>query len=191
MFGTLQDRLPKELTLAGICDAEAANRFIRDVYLPLHNARFARPPQIAESAFVAAHPALLAEILCIEQQRIVARDNTLTYAGRRLQLPATPLPLRQGQGQGARISGRDAGRIPRPAAHRSLQRAGHRAAPCPDRGQLDAVLAAVKARPGEGRARGEHAATAGLDRSCARRRGAGAGRDEETAPGSNKETDSA
>jgi len=91
MFGTLQDRLPKELTLAGICDVEAANRFIRDVYLPAHNARFARPPQIAESAFVAADPALLAEILCIEQERIVARDNTLTYAGRRLQLPATPL----------------------------------------------------------------------------------------------------
>jgi hypothetical protein len=62
MFGTLQDRLPKKLTLAGICDVEAAKRFIRDVYLPAHNARFARPPRIAESAFVAADPALLAEI---------------------------------------------------------------------------------------------------------------------------------
>jgi hypothetical protein len=50
MFGTLQDRLAKELRLAGITDIEAANRFIRDVYLPAHNARFARPPQISESA---------------------------------------------------------------------------------------------------------------------------------------------
>ena len=41
MFGTLQDRLPKELKLAGISDIEAANRFIREVYLPAHNARFA------------------------------------------------------------------------------------------------------------------------------------------------------
>jgi hypothetical protein len=50
MFGTLQDRLAKELRLAGITDIEAANRLIRDVYLPAHNARFARPPQISESA---------------------------------------------------------------------------------------------------------------------------------------------
>lgn len=91
MFGTLQDRLPKELKLAGISDIEAANRFIREVYVPPHNARFARPPQITESAFVTADPAVLAEILCIERERIVARDNTITHDGRRLQLPASPL----------------------------------------------------------------------------------------------------
>ena len=33
-FGTLQDRLVKELKLAGITTVEAANAFIRDVYLP-------------------------------------------------------------------------------------------------------------------------------------------------------------
>jgi hypothetical protein len=91
MFGTLQDRLPKELRLAGITDIVAANRFIREVYLPAHNARFARPPQIAESAFVAAAPMLLAEILCIERERTVARDNTIICNGRRLQLPPSPL----------------------------------------------------------------------------------------------------
>src|SRR5438132_7853288 len=53
MFGTLQGRLPKELSLFGIRDIEAANRYIREVYLPLHNDQFAVPPQIAESAFVA------------------------------------------------------------------------------------------------------------------------------------------
>jgi len=91
MFGTLQDRLPKELKLAGITDIEAANRFIREVYLPEHNARFARPPEIAESAFVAADAGQLAEILCIEVERVVARDNTVAYDGLRLQLPASPL----------------------------------------------------------------------------------------------------
>ncbi len=45
MFGTLQGRLPKELKLAGIREIEAANRFISEVYLPEHNARFARPPR--------------------------------------------------------------------------------------------------------------------------------------------------
>ncbi len=88
MFGTLQDRLPKELKLAGVRGIDAANRFIREVYLPQHNARFAKPPQLKESAFVAVgDPANLAEILCVEQERIVARDNTVTYGGLTLQLP--------------------------------------------------------------------------------------------------------
>jgi transposase len=90
MFGTLQDRLPKELKHAGISALAAANRFIREVYLPEHNVRFARPPEIAESAFVAADPGLLREILCVEEERVVARDNTVAYDGLRLQLPQSP-----------------------------------------------------------------------------------------------------
>src|SRR5205823_5829659 len=46
MFGTLQDRLAKELKLAGMADIKAANRFISEVYLADHNARFARPPEL-------------------------------------------------------------------------------------------------------------------------------------------------
>jgi transposase len=91
MFGTLQDRLIKELAKADIGTMEAANRFIRDVYLPAHNGRFAKPPAIDASAFVAADPAMLAEFLCIEEERVVARDNTITYGRRRLQLPQSPL----------------------------------------------------------------------------------------------------
>jgi len=87
MFGTLQDRLPKELKLAGIGDVESANRFIHEIYLPAHNARFAKPPAIEESAFVVVDPAGLADILCVEEERVVARDNTVAYAGLRLQLP--------------------------------------------------------------------------------------------------------
>ncbi len=90
MFGTLQGRLPKELSLCGIDDIDGANRYIRDIYVPLHNDQFAVPAQIAESAFVACDPAILVDILCIEQQRIVARDNTVAYEGRRLQLPPSP-----------------------------------------------------------------------------------------------------
>ena len=90
MFGTLQDRLIKELALAGITDIAAANRFIRKIYLPQHNARFAKPAALTDSAFVAADPALLSEVLCIEEERIVARDNTVVYGRRHLQLPATP-----------------------------------------------------------------------------------------------------
>jgi transposase len=91
MFATLQDRLAKELKLAGITTIEAADRFIREVYLPAHNARFAKPPALPETAFVPADPTQLREILCAQHERIVARDNTITYAGRRLQLPESPL----------------------------------------------------------------------------------------------------
>jgi Helix-turn-helix domain len=87
MFSTLQDRLPRELALAGIVDIEAANRFIAAVYLPAHNARFAKPPEIAESAFVAADRGQIAEILCVEEERVVSRDNTVAWGGLRLQLP--------------------------------------------------------------------------------------------------------
>ena len=89
MFGTLQDRLIKELAQAGITEIDAAN-LDPGRLSAAHNARFAKPAALAESAFVAADPALLAEVLCIEEERVVARDNTVAYDGRRLQLPASP-----------------------------------------------------------------------------------------------------
>jgi transposase len=91
MFATLQDRLPRELALAGIADIEAANRFIAQTYLPAHNARFARPAAVQDSAFVAADPDQLAEILCLQEERVVARDNTVAFARLRLQLPQSPI----------------------------------------------------------------------------------------------------
>jgi transposase InsO family protein len=40
VFGTLQDRLVKELRLSGIKDPVAANRFLEEVFLPGYNAKF-------------------------------------------------------------------------------------------------------------------------------------------------------
>lgn len=91
-FGTLQDRLVKELRLAGITTLEAANRFIAEVYLPDHNRRFAQPPQLADSAFVPiAQPGQFAEILCLHSERTVARDNTVRYGATTLEIPAGPI----------------------------------------------------------------------------------------------------
>jgi Winged helix-turn helix len=87
MFATLQDRLVKEFEHAAIHDAETANRWLREVYLPAHNARFAKSAALAEKAFVAADPALLRETLCVEEERVVARDNTVAYQGLKLQVP--------------------------------------------------------------------------------------------------------
>jgi transposase len=91
MFGTLQDRLTRELALAGIATVDAANRFIASTYLPAHNARFGKPPAVAESAFVAADPDQLAEILCVEEECVVGNDNTVVLGRLRLQLPPSPI----------------------------------------------------------------------------------------------------
>lgn len=91
MFGTLQDRLVKELAHAGITGIEAANRWIAETFLPEHNRLFARAPAHPESGFVAASRDVLEETLAIEEERIVARDNTVSWGRLRLQIPESPL----------------------------------------------------------------------------------------------------
>ena len=91
MFGTLQDRLPKELRLAGLTDIEAANAFIRDRYLPAHNARFAVPPAGEGSAFTPVPGVDLDEILCVEEERQVGNDNCVSYRTLKLQIPESPM----------------------------------------------------------------------------------------------------
>jgi transposase len=86
MFGTLQKRLPQELRLAGITTIEAANRFLREIYIPQHNSRFAIKPEEPGSAFVPfAGP--LDDILCVQEERTVSGDNTVRYKGLILQIP--------------------------------------------------------------------------------------------------------
>lgn len=87
MFDTLQKRLPQELRLAGIATIEAANRFLEDVYLPRHNARFARAAEEAGSAFV-PFAGNLDHVLCVQEERQVGNDNTVRYKNRTLQIPA-------------------------------------------------------------------------------------------------------
>jgi transposase len=91
MFGTLQDRLIKELALAGITGIEAANAWIKAVYLPTHNTRFMAVPALPDSAFVTTEVSRLSEALCVEDERTVGRDNTIAWEGRRLQIPESPL----------------------------------------------------------------------------------------------------
>jgi transposase len=90
-FRTLQDRLPKELALARITTIDAANRFIREVYLGEHNARFAVPAEEPASAFVQVPEALWRDVLCIQEERRVGNDNCVRWHGRSLQIPPTPL----------------------------------------------------------------------------------------------------
>ena len=87
-FRTHQDRLVKELRLAGISDMEAANKFL-ETYIPEHNAKFAVAPANrgnAHRALLRAHK--LEGILCSKLIRTVANDYTLRYRNKFLQLEA-------------------------------------------------------------------------------------------------------
>ena len=85
MNGTLQDRLVKELRLAGISDLESAHRFLDGKYLPAFHRQFGR---VAASA-VDGHrgvPRHLDEVLSWEEERVVQNDWTVACGGKRYQL---------------------------------------------------------------------------------------------------------
>jgi transposase len=87
---TFQDRLVNELRVAGITTLEAANAYLQDTFLPQHNATFARPARDPASAFVPLGKVDLDAILCHEEERVVARDNTVTLQHHVLQIAAQP-----------------------------------------------------------------------------------------------------
>ena len=89
-FRTLQDRLPKELALAGITEMAAANRYLAERFLPAYNQRVAVSAPEVGTAFIPWVGTHLAEILCVQDERVVANDNTVHYHRQRLQIPQDP-----------------------------------------------------------------------------------------------------
>lgn len=88
MFGTLQNRLPQEFELKGIKTVEEANRYIKEVYLPRHNEQFCVKAASEERGFAEwTNEVSLEDILCIEEERVVQKDNTVRYKGLVLQIP--------------------------------------------------------------------------------------------------------
>lgn len=90
-FGTLQDRLVKELRLAGISTIAAANEWL-PAFIATHNARFGRAPANAKDL----HRPLLAaddldEVLAWREERTVTSNLTLHYDRMMLLLDPTPL----------------------------------------------------------------------------------------------------
>ena len=90
MHRTVQGRLVNELRVAGITTREAANAYLRDVYVPQHNATFRRPPRDPATAFVPLGSVDLDTMLCQEDERVIAPDNTVVVAGQVLQIERQP-----------------------------------------------------------------------------------------------------
>ena len=87
---TLQDRLVNELRIARISTIKGANRYLRQRFLPQYNQEFKRKPALPQSAFVPAGNANLNQILCLEEGRTVAKDNTVVMNKVRLQIDKQP-----------------------------------------------------------------------------------------------------
>ena len=87
-FGTWQRRLPQELRLRGIRTREEANRFLRESYIAEFNRKFAVAAQ-PESAFVPVGGKDLERIFTLQHERVVNRDNTISFANRVLQIERT------------------------------------------------------------------------------------------------------
>ena len=142
--GTFQDRLVTELRLAGAITIDDANRVLED-FLPRFNSRFKVPAQESEAAYRPVDDEInLEKVLCFKYRRRVARDNTVRYRRRTLQLlPGTDRTSYAGtvvdvlerldgrlevQHQGRDIASQEA--PPRPSILRDLAgRTGHTVAP--------------------------------------------------------------
>ena len=84
--GTFQDRLVAELRLAGASTIGEANLVLEE-FLPRFNERFGVPATQSEPCYRLLDLGIDVDaILCIKEKRRVAKDNTIRYHGRSLQL---------------------------------------------------------------------------------------------------------
>ncbi len=79
LFGTWQGRLPQELALRGIQDYAAANRFLRQTWVAYHRRHWGVPAGAAGTAFVPCARTDLDRVFALQQERVVANDNTVQY----------------------------------------------------------------------------------------------------------------
>lgn len=81
LFGILQDRLVKDLRLAGACTRADANRVLAR-YLPGHHRRFTRPPaQATDLHRPCPAAAVLQRVLAVHQTHALRRDQTVQHDG--------------------------------------------------------------------------------------------------------------
>lgn len=86
LFGVLQDRLVKEMRLAGVRTKDEANAFLK-TYLPKHNKKFSVCPASEQDVHVRLPKSFdLDKYLCIKNRRTVRNDHTIAYNSKLYQL---------------------------------------------------------------------------------------------------------
>jgi transposase len=88
--GVDQDRLVSELRKANASTLEEARAVLKK-YLRKRNRWFAKKPAKNDSAFIPLPEGCdLKQILCWKEERVVANDNTISFHGKKFQIPASP-----------------------------------------------------------------------------------------------------
>ena len=87
---TLQDRLLKELRLAGISDIDAANAFLPG-FTERFNVKFAKVPRRSDNLHrpINIEPDRLRDVFCFRDQRYVSKQLTFSYERKRIILDET------------------------------------------------------------------------------------------------------
>ena len=119
LFGTLQDRLIKEMRLEDIKSIEKANEFLQK-YLPVYNKKFSvKAAKTTDLHRNIPEGLELDSILCIKEKRVLRNDFTIAYNGKLYQIEdnvrakeviieeridgsttSCPMPCRHGVGHG-------------------------------------------------------------------------------------------
>ena len=86
LFGTLQDRLVKEMRLKGIKTKEEGNEFLEKGYLRRYNEQFSVQAVNRQDLHQKVGKIDLRRILCIKAVRAVRNDYTISYSGRLYQI---------------------------------------------------------------------------------------------------------
>jgi len=90
-FRLFQDRLIKEMRLAGTKNYSEANKFLLEKFLPYYNAKFTHE---AESSYMPVpEDKNLDLVFCIKKERIVNNDNTVSIHGQIIQIPPSSIHL--------------------------------------------------------------------------------------------------
>jgi hypothetical protein len=74
----------------GLRRGPAANRYLTEPFLPQYHTRFLVRATEPGTAFIPWVGTPLAEILCVQEERVVATNNTVRYQGLSLQIPQAP-----------------------------------------------------------------------------------------------------
>lgn len=73
--------------LAGLRTLEAANRFLTEGWVPVHNRTWTVPADGDGTAFVPYPGGQLARICALQQERVVGQEHCVAFARRRPQIP--------------------------------------------------------------------------------------------------------
>ena len=87
LFGTWQGRLPQEFRLRHITTVEAANAFLRQEWIGMHDSRFSVEAEHVGTAFLPYAGNDLEKIFSCQNERVIDNDNTVRFDRRCLQIP--------------------------------------------------------------------------------------------------------